>query len=460
MKRLSTDSIDEIRSWIYRNARPIELAIWQYEFENGSKEAVLSALSHYQNDDGGFGNALEPDNWDPNSSPYTTLNAISKLKNINFTDTNHPIMQGILKFLGTGVKVKTRTGNVAEPDSSWSEWSAPYSTASGQSIVSPSARYIQYKATLAGASTLEQVSIAYLSENRAPKVTINEPERGAIVSHSATVKYAGSDPEKDALTYAIYYSSDAGKTWQRIGSGVNPSKSEAASTTEEPKAEPKPETKADKSKKKDSVEAVQPDKNDLMSQLKSELDEHPEIPKDVKDKMIESAPAAIEKAVSASSDESEPADQGPAGGGSTKQTSYTWDTTKVPDGNYLLKVVASDRVSNATGFMTDEKIIGPIMVANTAPKVEAFSKSLKVSADGSAYVEGHAKGSVPMAGVQYKVDNEDWMAAAASDGMFDTLSESFIVTTESLPKGSHNIEIKAIDAAGNAASAKVTASVP
>ena len=102
MKRLSADSIDEIRSWIYRNTRPIELAIWQYEYENGSKKAVLSALSHYQNDDGGFGNALEPDSWNPNSSPYTTLNAISKLKNINFTDTDHPIMQGIVKFLGSG----------------------------------------------------------------------------------------------------------------------------------------------------------------------------------------------------------------------------------------------------------------------------------------------------------------------------------------------------------------------
>lgn len=102
MKRLSADSINEIRSWIYRNARLIELAIWQYEFENGSKETVLSALSHYQNDDGGFGNTLEPDSWDPNSSPYTTLNAIGKLKNIDFTDTNHPIMQGILKFLGSG----------------------------------------------------------------------------------------------------------------------------------------------------------------------------------------------------------------------------------------------------------------------------------------------------------------------------------------------------------------------
>lgn len=102
MKKLSKQSFEEIRLWIHRNAREIDLAIWQYEFENGSKEAVLSALSHYQNDDGGFGNALEPDNWNLNSSPYATMIAINKLKNINFKDINHTIMQGILRFLGSG----------------------------------------------------------------------------------------------------------------------------------------------------------------------------------------------------------------------------------------------------------------------------------------------------------------------------------------------------------------------
>lgn len=103
MKKLNADSFEEIRKWMYRNARHIELALWQYEFENGSKEAVLAALSLYQNEDGGFGNALEPDCWNPNSSPYTTLNAIGKLRSIGFTDVSHPIMQGIVKFLRSGI---------------------------------------------------------------------------------------------------------------------------------------------------------------------------------------------------------------------------------------------------------------------------------------------------------------------------------------------------------------------
>ena len=47
--------------WIYRNARPIDLARWKYHFENGSKANVLQSLSAYQNEDGGFGHALEAD---------------------------------------------------------------------------------------------------------------------------------------------------------------------------------------------------------------------------------------------------------------------------------------------------------------------------------------------------------------------------------------------------------------
>ncbi len=102
-RKLTAEEYQEIRQWIYRNARPIELACWQFHFEHGSKEAVLSALSFYQNEDGGFGHALEPDNWNPNSTIYTTLNAISILKEIDFSDKHHPILKGILSFLESGV---------------------------------------------------------------------------------------------------------------------------------------------------------------------------------------------------------------------------------------------------------------------------------------------------------------------------------------------------------------------
>ncbi|MDR1247233.1 MAG: hypothetical protein LBK57_09430 [Clostridiales Family XIII bacterium] len=39
------------RAFIYRNARPLDVARWQYHFEGGGKDAVLTALAAYQNED-------------------------------------------------------------------------------------------------------------------------------------------------------------------------------------------------------------------------------------------------------------------------------------------------------------------------------------------------------------------------------------------------------------------------
>lgn len=96
------DTLEKARKFIYRNARPLDLARWQYHFENGSKEAVLNALSYYQNEDGGFGHALEADCWNPNSSPIQTWTATEILHEINFTDSTHPIIRGILEYLSSG----------------------------------------------------------------------------------------------------------------------------------------------------------------------------------------------------------------------------------------------------------------------------------------------------------------------------------------------------------------------
>ena len=46
------------------------------------------------------------------------------------------------------VNVFTRSGNTATPDETWSAWSKPYSNPGGEQIVSPNARYLQWRAVL------------------------------------------------------------------------------------------------------------------------------------------------------------------------------------------------------------------------------------------------------------------------------------------------------------------------
>ena len=84
--------------FIYRYARAVDVARYQYHFEKGSAEAVLRALSAYQNEDGGMGHALEADCWNPHSSPIQTWAATSIIREIN-ADRNHPVVQGINGYL-------------------------------------------------------------------------------------------------------------------------------------------------------------------------------------------------------------------------------------------------------------------------------------------------------------------------------------------------------------------------
>jgi len=106
MKILEQKDYQEIRTWIHRNARPLELALWNYCYEKGSKEAVADALGYYQNEDGGFGNGVEPDCWNKESSPYATMIAMELLRRISFVETvgiDHPMIQGIFCYLESGV---------------------------------------------------------------------------------------------------------------------------------------------------------------------------------------------------------------------------------------------------------------------------------------------------------------------------------------------------------------------
>lgn len=115
---------DKARRWICYNARQIDLARFRYLFENGSREAVLSALIEYQNDDGGFGHALEADSFNPLSSPIQTWAATEILHEV-CQEEDHPIVQGILGYLESGKDfngkcwLNTVSSNNDYPRASW-----------------------------------------------------------------------------------------------------------------------------------------------------------------------------------------------------------------------------------------------------------------------------------------------------------------------------------------------------
>ncbi|MBB6669284.1 hypothetical protein [Cohnella nanjingensis] len=83
---LPNDTLDKARSFIYRNARLLDRLRFAYYWEKGTKKAVLTALKGYQNDDGGFGHALEPDIRCPHSQPVPTELALLYMDDLDRYD--------------------------------------------------------------------------------------------------------------------------------------------------------------------------------------------------------------------------------------------------------------------------------------------------------------------------------------------------------------------------------------
>ena len=68
MSLLTNEQLELSRRFIFQHGRLLERKLFEYVFEGGSRVACVRALAAYQNDDGGFGNGLEPDLLCPDSS--------------------------------------------------------------------------------------------------------------------------------------------------------------------------------------------------------------------------------------------------------------------------------------------------------------------------------------------------------------------------------------------------------
>lgn len=96
---MAGEKLRNIRKQLVRNARFLDVARWNYHFENGSHTAVLKALYAYQNADGGFGHGLEPDNQLPASTPVATWFAIEVLRELDFPEEASGMIDKVVAYL-------------------------------------------------------------------------------------------------------------------------------------------------------------------------------------------------------------------------------------------------------------------------------------------------------------------------------------------------------------------------
>ncbi len=125
-------------------------------------------------------------------------------------------------------------------------------------------------------------------------------------------------------------------------------------------------------------------------------------------------------------------------------TTYTFAT--ITDGTHTFEVRAIDFTGNP-GPSSD---LYSFTIDATPPVVTIIPLTPDPTTDNTPTLSGAATdATTTIASVAYRVDSGSWTAATSVDGAFDEASEGYTFTTSTLADGSHTVEVRATDAAGN-----------
>ncbi len=134
-----------------------------------------------------------------------------------------------------------------------------------------------------------------------------------------------------------------------------------------------------------------------------------------------------------------------------KETLKVWNTNTVSDGDYEIKVVARDTPDNPSGWaLSYARVSDPVVVDNTPPGITVE----RLTTEGrKVRVRAVVKDALsPIASAKYALDsNEEWIALAPADDIFDAPEEVLEFTIEDIEVGEHRLVIQAQDEPGNTA---------
>jgi hypothetical protein len=129
-----------------------------------------------------------------------------------------------------------------------------------------------------------------------------------------------------------------------------------------------------------------------------------------------------------------------------------WDAAAWKDGEYYLKIVASDLPKNLEGDERTDEIISNVFTVDQIPPTIQFD--LKTMKDG--FISIKISDSVSIVDeAQYSVDGAKWKALLPVSGLYDSRSNEFHIPVESFSEGEHYINLRASDSADNISSVTI-----
>ncbi len=297
---------------------------------------------------------------------------------------------------GSKVEFAFRSGDSATPDATWSPWSSWEEGARTVPIVAPDGRFLQWRARMEsdGVKTprIRRTEAAYRNRNAAPVVeSVQALEPTEILARSVS---GGSNVFETAA----------------------PDEKGIFTSLEESKSEGSPRKLFRKGYRTIQWKANDPDSDPMAYD-------------------VEFRPASGSKWLVLRKD--------------VRDSSYSFDSTSLPDGDYVFRVTASDAESNPGDAKTTSRESSPLRLDNTPPAIRPVSRAPDV-----LEVEVTDAGS-PLAEAEYSVDARKWTRVEARDGLTDSPVESYVIR---LPRdaGGGYLLVRVTDSSRNVATESFT----
>ncbi len=90
-------AIEKGAAYLRESGRSLDQALYAYHFEAGGLESVFAEMKAFQNSDGGFGHAYEPDLRCPDTSALCTTEAMQTCWSLGL-GADHPYVQGAVEY--------------------------------------------------------------------------------------------------------------------------------------------------------------------------------------------------------------------------------------------------------------------------------------------------------------------------------------------------------------------------
>jgi hypothetical protein len=291
---------------------------------------------------------------------------------------------------GSVIILLTRSGNSAEPDRTWSEWSPPYQNSQGEQILSPKGRYIQFKVRFKAESSrmspqLHKVMLFYLHSNVPPAVT-------KLDLLSPNEVYLKPLEQEDVV-------------W-----GEDISLSEQAKNKNESQGYISPKKVEKKGYRTVTWDALDENGDSLLFSVF--------IRREDESMWRTLEPRWAEKILA-------------------------FDTSQFPDGRYLVKVEANDFPSNPKGTeLRAEKISRILVIDNSLPTIKNFQVDRQGNRLTLSFAAEDAHSHIKE--VKFLIRPDDWQVIFPEDGICDSKNENFRFTTV-IPSGSDNLIIVQVE---------------